>query len=106
MLIKDDHCILATSINPSRASINANSNKQGAYVSKIIFKESFEYVLFVQHLEIIALTYFFFVSFKTLQVMRLKAPITCLFLTRENSHLLVSLKDGKLIVITGDRQQI
>jgi hypothetical protein len=54
----------------------------------------------------IALTYSFFVSFKTLQVMRLKAPITCLFLTREDSHLLVSLKDGKLIVITGDRQQI
>jgi hypothetical protein len=47
MLIKDDHCILATSINPSRASINANTNKQGAYVSKIIFKESFEYVLFL-----------------------------------------------------------
>jgi hypothetical protein len=38
--------------------------------------------------------------------MRLKAPITCLFLTREDSHLLVGLKDGKLIVITGDRQQI
>lgn len=46
----------------------------------------------------------FLISLKTIQVMRLKAPITCLFLTREDSHLLVGLKDGKLIVITGDRQ--
>jgi hypothetical protein len=35
--------------------------------------------------------------------MRLKAPITCLFLTRDDGHLLVGLRDGKLIVITGDR---
>ncbi len=36
--------------------------------------------------------------------MRLKAPISCMFLTKEDSHLLVGLKDGKLIVITGERQ--
>jgi hypothetical protein len=42
--------------------------------------------------------------FKTLQAMRLKAPISCMHLSREDSHLLVGLRDGKLIVITGDRQ--
>jgi hypothetical protein len=43
-------------------------------------------------------------SFKTIQTMRLKAPIASIFLTREDSQLLVSLKDGKLIVITGERE--
>jgi hypothetical protein len=35
--------------------------------------------------------------------MRLKAPIKCLYITRENSHLLVGLTDEKLIVITSEK---
>ncbi len=35
--------------------------------------------------------------------MRLKAPIRCLYITRENSHLLVGLNDEKLIVITSEK---
>jgi hypothetical protein len=35
--------------------------------------------------------------------MRLKAPIKCLYITRENSHLLVGLTDEKLIVITCEK---
>lgn len=35
--------------------------------------------------------------------MRLKSPIKSLFITRENSHLLVGLKDEKLIVITSEK---
>lgn len=35
--------------------------------------------------------------------MRLKAPIKCLYITRENSHLLVGLRDEKLIVITSEK---
>lgn len=42
-------------------------------------------------------------SFKTIQTMRLKAPIKCMFLTSDEGHLLVSLQDGKLIVINGDK---
>jgi hypothetical protein len=49
----------------------------------IIFKENFE--------------------LKTIQTMRLKAPVTTIFLTKEDSHLLVGLNDGKLIVITGEK---
>ena len=44
-----------------------------------------------------------FLRFKTVQTMRLKAPIKCMFLTSDDAHLLVSLQDGKLIVINGDK---
>ena len=109
MLIKDDFCILAVILNSNSSSKQSLNNSLSSNLSnsiesspntsaasssgcssssrqpgsKIVFKEIFE--------------------FRTLQAMRLKAPITCMFLTREDSHLLVGLKDGKLIVITGDR---
>lgn len=98
MIIKDNYCILAAILNESSKTqlnsfINPQSNKQWndsdsnskslSSSSKLIFKEAF--------------------NFKTIQTMKLKAPITSLFLTRDESHLLIGLSDGKLIVITGER---
>lgn len=36
----------------------------------------------------------------TIQAIRLRAHINCLFLTKDSSHLLASVKDGKLFVLT------
>lgn len=86
MIIKDDYCILAATVRTASnkaPTMNGNGTIFNT-ASKIIFKEIFE--------------------LRTIQTMRLKAPISCMFLTREDSHLLVGLNDGKLIVITGERQ--
>ncbi len=97
MIIKDNYCVLATILNQdqwtqlnlssphaNKKSTESDSNsKLLSLSSKLIFKEAF--------------------TLKTIQTMKFKAPITSLFLTRDDSHLLAGLGDGKLIVITGDR---
>ncbi|CAF0785781.1 unnamed protein product [Brachionus calyciflorus] len=97
MIFKDNYLILAllishkspnnnennTSFNSSLGDVDTDGKKGVYYTSKIVFKDYYD--------------------MKTVQTMRLKAPITCMNLTRDDSHLLVGLKDGKLIVITGDR---
>lgn len=53
MLIKDDYCILAVTIlNQSRMSqlSQSSNNKQTNYVSKIVFKENYEYDLITNYL--------------------------------------------------------
>ena len=40
---------------------------------------------------------------KTISTMQLKEAITCLTITTNNSHLLIGLRDGKLIV-TGNKR--
>jgi hypothetical protein len=40
----------------------------------------------------------------TIQAIRLRAQINCIYLTKEFSHLLVSVKDGKLFVLTPEKK--
>jgi hypothetical protein len=40
----------------------------------------------------------------TIQAIRLRAQINCLYLTKEFSHLIVAVKDGKLFVLTPDKK--
>ena len=49
---------------------------------------------------------FLFVCYRmtTIQAIRLRAQINCLYLTKEFSHLLVSVKDGKLFVLTPEKK--
>jgi hypothetical protein len=41
----------------------------------------------------------------TIQTIRLRAQMNCLYLTKDYSHLLVSVKDGKLFVLTTEKKQ-
>lgn len=41
---------------------------------------------------------------KTVQTIRLRTQINCLYFTKDNSHLLVGVKDGKLIVLTAEKK--
>ena len=109
MIVKDDYCILALLVNNRTSKLNnvQQSNSSAVHTSKIVFKEIFEYIIQLKNELSNKLLFIYFLlnlRLKTVQMMRLKAPITSLFLTREDSHLLVGLKDGKLIVITGERQ--
>ena len=86
MIVKEDYCILAALVSQSQSQQekkNSPNDSNFLTASKIIFKENFD--------------------LKTIQTMRLKAPVTTIFLTKEDSHLLVGLNDGKLIVITGEK---
>jgi hypothetical protein len=40
----------------------------------------------------------------TIQTIRLRTQIICLYLTKDFSHLLVSVKDGKIFVLTPDKK--
>jgi hypothetical protein len=40
----------------------------------------------------------------TIQTIRLRTQIICLYLTKDNSHLLVSVQDGKIFVLTPDKK--
>ncbi len=40
----------------------------------------------------------------TIQTMRLRTQINCFYLTKDFSHLLVSVKDGKIFVLTPDKK--
>jgi hypothetical protein len=41
---------------------------------------------------------------KTIQTIRLRTEINCIYLTEDFSHLLVGVKDGKLIVLNTDKK--
>jgi neurobeachin-like protein 1/2 len=74
IIVTNNNCILA---------LDKSLNAKDGFKSKIVFKD--------------------LIDLKTIQSMRLKAQIKSLFLTKEYSHLLVGLKDEKLIVITGEK---
>lgn len=40
----------------------------------------------------------------TIQTIRLRTQINCLHITKDLSHLLVAVKDGKLFVLTPDKK--
>ena len=42
----------------------------------------------------------------TIQTIRLRTQINCLHITKDYSHLLVSVKDGKLFVLTPEKKVI
>lgn len=46
------------------------------------------------------MTFVLFLRMATIQTIRIRAQINCLFLTKDSSHLLASVKDGKLFVLT------
>ncbi|CAF4487740.1 unnamed protein product, partial [Rotaria magnacalcarata] len=43
---------------------------------------------------------------KTMQTIRLRTQINCLYFTKDFSHLLVGVKDGKLIVLTAEKKSL
>ncbi len=43
---------------------------------------------------------------KTIQTIRLRTQINCLYFTKDFSHLLVGVKDGKLIVLTAEKKSL
>lgn len=43
---------------------------------------------------------------KTIQTIRLRTQINCLYFTKDYSHLLAGVKDGKLIVLTAEKKSL
>ena len=43
---------------------------------------------------------------KTIQTIRFRTQINCLYFTKDLSHLLVGAKDGKLIVLTTEKRSL
>lgn len=43
---------------------------------------------------------------KTIQTIRLRTQINCLYFTKDFSHLLAGVKDGKLIVLTAEKRPL
>lgn len=48
--------------------------------------------------------FFFYKRMTTIQTIRLRTQINCLHITKDLSHLLVAVKDGKLFVLTPDKK--
>jgi hypothetical protein len=42
----------------------------------------------------------------TIQTIRLRTQINCIYFTKDFSHLLVGVKDGKLIVLTAEKKSL
>jgi hypothetical protein len=42
----------------------------------------------------------------TIQTIRLRTQISCLYLTKDYSHLLVAVKDGKIFVLTPEKKLV
>ena len=43
---------------------------------------------------------------KTIQTIRLRTQINCLYFTKDFSHLLAGAKDGRLIVLTAEKKSL
>ncbi|CAF1245717.1 unnamed protein product [Adineta ricciae] len=76
MILSDQYIVLA---------VNHQKNDPTSGMARIIIKDLFEMT--------------------TIQTIRLRTQITCLYLTKDQSHLLVSVKDGKLFVLTSEKRQ-
>ncbi|UJR35190.1 hypothetical protein I4U23_027957 [Adineta vaga] len=77
MILNDQYIILA--VNQQKTDSSSSSA-----MARVIIKNLFEMT--------------------TIQSIRLRTQITCLFLTKDRSHLLVSVKDGKLFVLTTEKR--
>ncbi|CAF2069121.1 unnamed protein product, partial [Rotaria magnacalcarata] len=80
MLLSDQHIILAV----NHMSLPQPTNN--SVVARIVIKHMFE--------------------MKTMQTIRLRTQINCLYFTKDFSHLLVGVKDGKLIVLTAEKKSL
>jgi hypothetical protein len=78
MLLIDQYIILAVNHNSSLEQTTT------PVVARVIIKDLFEMT--------------------TIQTIRLRTEIICLYLTKDYSHLLVSVKDGKIFVLTPDKK--
>jgi len=82
MLLIDQYIILAVNHNSSLEQTTTTS----PVAARVIIKDLFEMT--------------------TIQTIRLRTEIICLYITKDYSHLLVSVKDGKIFVLTPDKKVI
>jgi len=85
MLLSDQHIILAVNHLPS-SKLTTKESTTNLVAARIIIKDMFE--------------------MKTVQTIRLRTQINCLYFTKDFSHLLVGVKDGKLIVLTAEKKSL
>ncbi|CAF3391859.1 unnamed protein product, partial [Rotaria sp. Silwood2] len=81
MLLCDQYIILAVNHHPT---LKENPESKESFAAKIVIKDMFEMT--------------------TIQVTRLRTQINCIHLTKDSSHLLVSVKGGKLFVLTPEKK--
>jgi len=81
MILSDEHIVLAVN-NPVKT---INKESKNLVAARIIIKDMFD--------------------MKTIQTIRLRTQINCLYFTKDFSHLLVGVKDGKLIVLTAEKKK-
>ncbi|CAF4197890.1 unnamed protein product [Rotaria socialis] len=88
MILSEKHIVLAVNHVTSSPQTNQKLNKKSASVvaARIIIKDMFE--------------------MKTIQTIRLHTHINCLYFTKDFSHLLAGVKDGKLIVLTAEKKAL
>ncbi|CAF3646804.1 unnamed protein product [Adineta steineri] len=91
MLLSDQYIILAVNHSSpiekrsESTSSSSSSTQTSAVIARVIIKDMFEMI--------------------TIQTIRLRTEINCLYLTKDYSHLLVSVKDGKLFVLTAGKKR-
>ncbi|CAF3865097.1 unnamed protein product [Adineta steineri] len=78
MILSDQYIVLAVNHIPSLQQTKDSS------AARVVVKDMFE--------------------MKTIQTIRLRTQINCLYFTKDFSHLLVGVKDGKLIVLTAEKK--
>ncbi|CAF1147923.1 unnamed protein product [Rotaria sordida] len=89
MLLSDQHIVLAVNHIPLlQQQTNKTTNKESTSLTaaRIVIKDMFD--------------------MKTIQTIRLRTHINCLYFTKDFSHLLVGVKDGKLIVLTAEKKSL
>ncbi|CAF5014839.1 unnamed protein product, partial [Rotaria sp. Silwood1] len=88
MLLSDQHIVLAVNHVPLLQQTNDTTNKESTSLiaARIVIKDMFD--------------------MKTIQTIRLRTHINCLYFTKDFSHLLVGVKDGKLIVLTAEKKSL
>ncbi|UJR10639.1 hypothetical protein I4U23_014834 [Adineta vaga] len=80
MILSDQHIVLGVNHIPTA------QQTKGLVAARIVIKDMFE--------------------MKTIQTIRLRTQINCLYFTKDFSHLLVGVKDGKLIVLTAEKKSL
>ncbi|CAF0892895.1 unnamed protein product [Rotaria sordida] len=83
MLLSDQYIILAVN---DHSTSKEKTDSTSSNIARIIIKDMFEMT--------------------TIQATRLRIQINCIYLTKDSSHLLVSAKDGKLFVLTPEKNYI
>ena len=103
MILVDEHIVLAVNHLLSSNKIIKKKEPNNLAAARVIIKDMFEYVTIV--------LYIFFFSLvmsrmKTIQSIRLRTQINCLYFKKDFNHLLVGVKDGKLFVLTAEKKSL